>query len=1790
MKMKMHTSCLGLVLFTFFLFILSSFVFADVFQWVGSDIQRNGLFSNPVCWYPETVPYHGDTAYFNQPQTFSVWFDGSKETWNMEIHAGDITFMPDVIPLFRDYLLNHATIKGGTLRVRSMQLSANDFLDVWGLEVHHPTLVIEANGSVVCANMKLGGGNYNLSEGILNIAGPNASLKVSNSLIAGHQGSGEIVITQGSLTAVNCIIGDDDWGEINVQNSGSLFSGQNVTVGAGWSGSLKILDGAAGIAINCDLGISPNPPEYPDSSGSLRVDGSGSKFSAEQINLGGSFAGAGGFGRIFIDHGGLLDVAQKIKVWTTPVVTASKNRIELTNGTLIADEIELGTDTEFMGGSQSVLRINRITEPSTLELSRLEAGHSKGSASTIHSMQIAGNWTMHDGLIAGLDSDMSLQIIGNGQVSSLYGKIGSETGSNGLVLVSGPSARWNNTSHLYVGDSGSGSLTIQNGANVSDVFGYIGHHTNSSGTVTVDGLNSRWQNTYIFIGDVAGSEGGTGSLSIQNSGQVDTLYNILVGSGGTLTVNGAILRADEVEMTGSGLLNIQGTNALYLNALEVPTPSYVNLRNSALYVGHGSGAGRFSIRAGQSMEMEGVLNVGWDTPAEFMVSDGGLLATTNSGYCYIGQAGGGSGTVTLTGTGSSWTSSGSIGVGTNSENGSLSILNEASLSVADVLNIYGKVNINNGLLKAHHVICQPSSVFQSVDSTLQIALINGNLQQDQGLLDVDWNGLMEITGNLTMNGSITQIEIGGTNPYSGHDVLKIGGLVHWSGTLEILPKEAFIPCAGQVFRILDFNLASQSGWFDEILLPELPLPLVWSVDRLYSQGELSISAEAFAIGWGKNTVGQTVIPRFTGIKDIAVGWTHGLMLDQEGFIWHWGFNPFGVVAPAYSDYIAIDAGGYFSLGLRQTNGTLVAWGDNREGQCNVPVGSYKAMAAGWSHSVAIRTDGSLAGWGTNLYGEINVPTGNNYKAVAAGQNFSVALRTDGSLTAWGIGTGGQLNVPAGNDYIAIDAGVYHGLALKANGSIVAWGSDTYGQVSQIPSGNDFIEIAAGSYHNLARRLDASITAWGKNDSGQTFCPQGNDVITIAAGDDFSVMLTMEPPMPVLYGPAEGEVLTAGMPYEIQWKTWHPVQDMDIYYSVDNGQTFSPIEPQNNGNTNSYLWLVPQSTSLNCYLKISERLNPDVYALSGRFEIRPPIYVDGDAQGANNGTSWTDAFVSLQDALAFANANDVVWVASASQSYLPDIGQGLTKGDRNLSFNLESDVKLYGGFPPAGGAWSQRNPLSCITMLSGDLNRDDQPAFINYADNSIRIVSASNVNKEARLDGFVIRGANGTSGGGLRNLTSSPVIAFCVFEENYVSSTGAGIHNINDSHPDIQDCIFRSNRANDSGGGITNSSECYCMIKNCAFENNWAKWGGGGIYNYNAAAVIEDCQFKQNSCDAWGGGVHNTQSHSAAAIKQCMFIGNFSKDGGAIYNRVDAAPVITSCTFVDNRATTGIGGAIFANHSSIKIDRCGFYSNQAGDDAGGVYANDYSNVVLTNSLFSGNHSPDKAGAVYIRSNSQAKIHHTTLYGNEALYGGGLYVWGNVNNLELVNSIVWNNMATYGSQLGHGNNSFLSVRWTCLEGSEMAILGDGTGGYYTESIISQNPALNDPDGFDDLTGTIDDDCRLASGSVCIDAGNKNMILPLPWEDLGGKFRLIDGNCDGTLQTDMGAYEFAPVEFGSLDGDCDVDIADLTLFIEQWLSEGESLSADIAPLFGDSRVNLEDFSIMAKYWLNDYEGSIE
>jgi len=219
----------------------------------------------------------------------------------------------------------------------------------------------------------------------------------------------------------------------------------------------------------------------------------------------------------------------------------------------------------------------------------------------------------------------------------------------------------------------------------------------------------------------------------------------------------------------------------------------------------------------------------------------------------------------------------------------------------------------------------------------------------------------------------------------------------------------------------------------------------------------------------------------------------------------WGENRYGQCnVPAGADYVAIATGEGHCLALR-SDGSLVAWGCNYEGQCNVPAGTdYVAIAAGDNHCLALRSNGSLVAWGDNDLGQCNVPQ-RVFAAVAAKRGHCLALRSDGALVAWGDNAYGQCNVPQGNVYTAVATGWCHSLALRYDGSLVAWGDNSM-QECNVPAGTDYVAITAGSCHSLALRSNGSLVAWGYQDSGQCNVPAGTDYVAVAAGSCHSLAL------------------------------------------------------------------------------------------------------------------------------------------------------------------------------------------------------------------------------------------------------------------------------------------------------------------------------------------------------------------------------------------------------------------------------------------------------------------------------------------------------------------------------------------------------------------------------------------------------------------------------------------------------------------------------------------------------------
>ena len=315
-----------------------------------------------------------------------------------------------------------------------------------------------------------------------------------------------------------------------------------------------------------------------------------------------------------------------------------------------------------------------------------------------------------------------------------------------------------------------------------------------------------------------------------------------------------------------------------------------------------------------------------------------------------------------------------------------------------------------------------------------------------------------------------------------------------------------------------------------------------------------------------------------------------------------------------------------------------------------------------------------------------------------------------------------------------------------------------------------------------------------------------------------------------------------------------------------------------------------------------------------------IYVDVDATGANDGSSWQDAYTTLQPALDEAVAGDEIWVAAGTYkpTYLSDPSK-----PRSATFQLKNGVALYGGFDPSVGdtEFGDRDWAANATILSGDLGVQG-----NQTDNSYHVFyhpAALALDATAVLDGFrIIAGmANGggvlSLGGGMYNDGCSPAVTHCSFAGN-IANTGGGMANYNSSSPAVTDCTFSENSAS-LGGGMANYSSSSPAVTNCTFAANEAQ-NGAGMLNDHSSPEVTSCTFTANEAqNGSGGGMYN-YTGSSPTLTNCTFVGNsaFSM-GGGIVNYTAGTPTLTNCTFSGNSA--GTGGGIDNRSTSLTATNC-----------------------------------------------------------------------------------------------------------------------------------------------------------------------------------------------------------------------------------------------------------------------------
>ena len=210
----------------------------------------------------------------------------------------------------------------------------------------------------------------------------------------------------------------------------------------------------------------------------------------------------------------------------------------------------------------------------------------------------------------------------------------------------------------------------------------------------------------------------------------------------------------------------------------------------------------------------------------------------------------------------------------------------------------------------------------------------------------------------------------------------------------------------------------------------------------------------------------------------------------------------------YSVLVSNFVGTTLSADAQLTLLCVVTWGTtNNYGLGNVPVDltNVVAIAAGDSHSVALKANGRVVAWGNNFYGQTNVPASlSNVVAIAAAWQHTVALRSNGTVVAWG--TWGT-NVPAGlSNVVAVAAGDFHSAALKADGTVVAWSDYQYinSSVTNVPADvTNAIAITGGGSFTAILKADRKVFTWGS--SGASY-PAGMTNGAAISGNEFPLLM------------------------------------------------------------------------------------------------------------------------------------------------------------------------------------------------------------------------------------------------------------------------------------------------------------------------------------------------------------------------------------------------------------------------------------------------------------------------------------------------------------------------------------------------------------------------------------------------------------------------------------------------------------------------------------------------------------
>lgn len=299
-----------------------------------------------------------------------------------------------------------------------------------------------------------------------------------------------------------------------------------------------------------------------------------------------------------------------------------------------------------------------------------------------------------------------------------------------------------------------------------------------------------------------------------------------------------------------------------------------------------------------------------------------------------------------------------------------------------------------------------------------------------------------------------------------------------------------------------------------------------------------------------------------------------------------------------------------------------------------------------------------------------------------------------------------------------------------------------------------------------------------------------------------------------------------------------------------------------------------------------------------------VYVDASAGPGGHGSSWADAFNTIEAALTpNPPGGTEIWVAKGTYVRATPASQ--------IVLTMVPGVAMFGHFAATEQAVEDRKlDSSDDTVLDGE--------------GVVRVVEAAS---GATLDGFTVRNGMSNQGPGVHALGVQDFrLANCVVSTNSSSGNGGGVYVEKANNVTITNTEVSGNKAGPQGpqgacGGGLFLLESSSTIDHCTIRANTGG-NGGGLCVQGGKASVSSTWFEANAGTAYGqagtGGAHNISVDSTTSYTNSIFMKNTSAGfGGGIYNS-SASPRIVHCTFWGNTAALNLGADVFDNPGSPVI--------------------------------------------------------------------------------------------------------------------------------------------------------------------------------------------------------------------------------------------------------------------------------